>query len=104
MANWQYKILDVSTSAIDNLQLELCGWGALGWEAVGYTDIEKYGPNTVSVLMKRQMPELNPPDDMASGWKPDPLTRFELRQWDGQRWGQRVMSDGTQDLDFPDVR
>lgn len=104
MTAWEYRILEVGTSSTTELQAELCGLGSIGWEAVAYTGIEKFGPNTVSVLLKREAPALSPPDDLEPGWKPDPLERFEVRAWDGQRWTERVMRDGIRELDFPDTR
>jgi uncharacterized membrane protein YjgN (DUF898 family) len=34
-----------------------------------------------------------------AGWMPDPKGRFESRYWDGQRWTDRVSTQGQQSVD-----
>ena len=34
-----------------------------------------------------------------AGWHPDPMGRYELRYWDGQRWTEHVSSGGQQGTD-----
>lgn len=101
---WEYKVLDASASiAAAELERELCGLGSMGWEVVGYTTVEKFGPNTVSVVLKREAGCLPAPADLAPGWQPDPQ-RFESRQWDGRRWTEQVMKEGMRETDFPVIR
>lgn len=40
-----------------------------------------------------------PPPVPPPMWAPDPLGRFELRYWDGQRWTEHVSSSGQHQLD-----
>lgn len=94
-------MIDISPSAIGELAADLSGWGALGWEAVGITCVERFGPNSVSVLLKRQTAGLSRPADIEAGWKSDPSARFDLREWDGQHWTQNVMREGMREIDFP---
>src|SRR5258706_3103181 len=103
--NWEYLIVEVGALSLsENLQLQLSALGSLGWEAVGYTNIEKLGPNTICVLLKREAPAFAAPSELEAGWNPDPSGRFELRHWDGQRWTQHVSTDGVTETDFPNVR
>src|SRR6476661_10286578 len=37
--------------------------------------------------------------NMAAGWYPDPMRRFEHRYWDGVRWTEHVSSAGSQSVD-----
>lgn len=102
--NWEYRILDQLIGATEDLTVQLAALGSLGWEAVGYTCIIQLGPNIASVLLKRPILELAPPEDLKAGWYPDPAGRFELRHWDGVRWSEHVASGGKTETDYPNVR
>ena len=34
-----------------------------------------------------------------AGWQPDPAGRYQARYWDGGRWTEHVITDGTQTTD-----
>lgn len=45
---------------------------------------------TQPVVQPEVLAALKPPDDLAEGWKADPLKPEKLRWWDGQAWTARV--------------
>jgi hypothetical protein len=97
-------IVDQPIGFTEQLLLQITALGSLGWEAVGYACVVQLGPNTASVLLKRQAPDLAPPSDLSAGWRADPSGRFEQRHWDGIRWTVHVVSGGQTSTDYPNLR
>jgi hypothetical protein len=49
-------------------------------------------------------PDVGGSDLPPAEWFPDPSGKFELRFWDGTRWTEYVLSDGTSSVDHPPMR
>jgi hypothetical protein len=49
----------------------------------------------VTMKQRRTTTPADPHTSAPPGWHPDPLARYELRFWDGQRWTEHVSRGGV---------
>lgn len=91
MQQWEHRVVSATTNDQTALEHELVKLGAEGWEVVGVSGVDRtIGMNAVVCVVKRPVVPPPPPDDIAEGWKPDPVNRWEVRYWNGQTWTAHV--------------
>lgn len=106
MRQWEHTYVQGNTLDLNAIRNASNKLGALGWELVGVTSVDKtIGMNANLLWFKR---EVEAPPDPATDeeWQDDPTGRYDKRRWDGTVWTAEtaMMEAKTLHTDSPALR
>ena len=94
--------MSAGTGGWRQLEEHLNRLGSVGWEVCGFASVDKtIGLNSVTAMLKRELPSPMPPVSTEPAWLADPLRRHEVRWWNGARWTEHVIDAGKEGTDAP---
>ena len=105
LVRWRYKQLEANTANIGYLVDQLNDAAADGWELVELAYADKtIGLNSMFAIVRKALDHPADPDDLAAGWRDDPLEQSEHRYWNGHVWtvhvrGAKIEADLEADIE-----